>query len=76
MSEKNTAQERNKAIDLALSQIEKQFGKGAIMRLGNDEPLPGVEAISTGSISAGYGSGGRWGAAWPGCGDIRPGILR
>jgi recombination protein RecA len=51
MSEKATAQEKNKAIDLALSQIEKQFGKGAIMRLGNDEPLPGVEAISTGSIS-------------------------
>jgi len=35
MSDKNTTQERNKAIDLALSQIEKQFGKGAIMRLGN-----------------------------------------
>jgi recombination protein RecA len=51
MSEKNTNLEKNKAIDLALSQIEKQFGKGAIMRLGNDEPLPGVEAISTGSIS-------------------------
>jgi len=49
--EKSTAQEKNKAIDLALSQIEKQFGKGAIMRLGNDEALPGVDAISTGSIS-------------------------
>ena len=44
-------QDRDKAIDLALSQIEKQFGKGAIMRLGNDEPLPDVAAISTGSIS-------------------------
>jgi recombination protein RecA len=44
-------QERDKAIDLALSQIEKQFGKGAIMRLGNDEPLPDVAAISTGAIS-------------------------
>jgi recombination protein RecA len=43
--------DREKAIDLALSQIEKQFGKGAIMRLGNDEPLPDVAAISTGSIS-------------------------
>jgi recombination protein RecA len=51
MSEKNPAPEKNKAIDLALSQIEKQFGKGAIMRLGTDEALPGVEAISTGSIS-------------------------
>jgi recombination protein RecA len=43
--------EREKAIDLAVSQIEKQFGKGAIMRLGNDEPLPDVAAIPTGSIS-------------------------
>ena len=40
-----------KALDLALSQIEKQFGKGAIMRLGNDEPLPDVAAIPTGSLS-------------------------
>ena len=40
-----------KALDLALSQIEKQFGKGAIMRLGNDQPLPDVQAIPTGSLS-------------------------
>ena len=43
--------DKEKAIDLALSQIEKQFGKGAIMRLGNDEPLPDVQAIPTGSLS-------------------------
>ncbi len=43
--------EREKAIDLALTQIEKQFGKGAIMRLGNEEPLPDVAAIPTGSLS-------------------------
>jgi len=43
--------ERDKAIDLALSQIEKQFGKGAIMRLGTDEPLPDIAAISTGALS-------------------------
>jgi recombination protein RecA len=43
--------ERDNAIDLALSQIEKQFGKGSIMRLGNDEPLPDVAAIPTGSLS-------------------------
>ncbi|HET6421515.1 MAG TPA: recombinase RecA [Geobacteraceae bacterium] len=43
--------ERDKAIDLAVSQIEKQFGKGSIMRLGNDEPLPDIAAIPTGSIS-------------------------
>ncbi|MDA8427897.1 MAG: DNA recombination/repair protein RecA, partial [Geobacteraceae bacterium] len=51
MAEKDSTPEKNKAIELALSQIEKQFGKGAIMRLGTDEALPGVEAISTGSIS-------------------------
>jgi recombination protein RecA len=43
--------ERDKAIDLAVSQIEKQFGKGAIMRLGNDEPLPDIASIPTGSLS-------------------------
>jgi recombination protein RecA len=43
--------DKEKAIDLALSQIEKQFGKGAIMRLGNDEPLPDVASIPTGSLS-------------------------
>jgi len=51
MPENNSFPEKNKAIELALSQIEKQFGRGAIMRLGNDDVLPGVEAIPTGSIS-------------------------
>ncbi len=42
---------RNKAIEMALTQIEKQFGKGSIMRLG-DRPEPvGLQTISTGSIS-------------------------
>ena len=40
-----------KALDLAMSQIEKQFGKGAIMRLGNEDALPDVAAIPTGSLS-------------------------
>ncbi|GAM08699.1 protein RecA [Geobacter sp. OR-1] len=43
--------DREKAIELALTQIEKQFGKGAIMRLGNEEALPDVAAISTGALS-------------------------
>jgi len=42
--------EKKKALDLALSQIEKQFGKGSIMRLGADEAGEGVEAIPTGSM--------------------------
>jgi recombination protein RecA len=44
--------EKEKAIELAVSAIEKQFGKGAVMRLGNDEhPVQDVQAISTGSVS-------------------------
>ncbi|MDR0311389.1 MAG: recombinase RecA [Acidobacteriota bacterium] len=51
---------RNKAIDMALSQIEKQFGKGAIMRLGDRTDTAGIQAISTGCISfdAALGVGG------------------
>src|SRR5260370_1012231 len=52
--------EKNKAIDLALAQIEKQFGKGSIMRLGNKEAIVPISVISTGSISfdAALGVGG------------------
>jgi recombination protein RecA len=52
--------EKNKAIDLALSQIEKQFGKGSIMRLGSKEAIVPIAVISTGSISfdAALGVGG------------------
>ena len=51
---------RNKAIDIALAQIEKQFGKGSIMRLGDRTDTAGVQAISTGCISfdAALGVGG------------------
>jgi recombination protein RecA len=42
---------KNRTIELAMGQIEKQFGKGSIMRLGEDFVLPDVQAISTGSIS-------------------------
>jgi recombination protein RecA len=44
--------EKEKAIELAVSSIEKAFGKGSIMRLGNEEALvKDVQAISTGSVS-------------------------
>jgi recombination protein RecA len=52
----DTKSERLKAIDGTLSQIEKQFGKGAIMRLGQRETLA-LEAISTGSISVDHAIG-------------------
>jgi len=48
--EQNKTDNKKKALDLALTQIEKQFGKGAIMRLGADTRLD-VEALSTGIIS-------------------------
>jgi recombination protein RecA len=54
------ADERTKAIDLALSQIEKQFGKGSIMRLGSKEAIVPISVIPTGAISfdAALGVGG------------------
>jgi recombination protein RecA len=42
---------KKKALAAALSQIEKQFGKGSVMRMGDEGALPGVEAISTGSLA-------------------------
>ena len=53
------ADERSKSIELAVSQIEKQFGKGSIMRLGSKEIVP-ISIISTGAISfdAALGVGG------------------
>ena len=54
------ADDKAKAIDLAVSQIEKQFGKGSIMRLGSKDAILPISVISTGSISfdAALGVGG------------------
>jgi recombination protein RecA len=49
--------ERTKALDIAVGQIEKQFGKGSIMRLGQKGGVLPVEAISTGAISIDYALG-------------------
>ena len=49
--------ERLKAIEMAVGQIEKQFGKGAIMRLGQKGGIQPADAISTGSISIDYALG-------------------
>ena len=43
-------QEKSKALEAALSQIEKQFGKGSIMKLGEFQAV-NVEAIPTGALS-------------------------
>ena len=52
--------DRSRALDLALGQIEKQFGKGSILRLGSKDAIVPVSVISTGSISldAALGVGG------------------
>ncbi len=50
MDEKKNNQ-KHKAIDLAISQIDKEFGKGSIMWLGEGVHMEGIEAISTGALS-------------------------
>jgi recombination protein RecA len=54
------ADDRNKAIEAALSALDKQFGKGSVMRLGSKEAVVPISVISTGSISfdAALGVGG------------------
>nr|WP_320411770.1 recombinase RecA [Candidatus Hakubella thermalkaliphila] len=43
--------DKEKALEIALLQIERQYGKGSIMRLGREGPLQNIEAVSTGSIA-------------------------
>ena len=52
--------EKTRALDLAVSQIEKEFGKGSIMRLGGDHNFPLIECIPSGStaLDAALGIGG------------------
>ena len=54
------SKEKTRALDLAISQIEKEFGKGSIMRLGGDHYFPLIECIPSGSIAldAALGIGG------------------
>ena len=42
--------EKNKSLDAAISQIDQNFGKGSVMRLGQQQALD-IEAVSTGSLS-------------------------
>ena len=45
-----TRAEKAKALQAALSQIEKQFGKGSIMRMGENDVAPDIQVVSTGSL--------------------------
>ena len=56
-AEDRNDRERLKAIEMAVGQIEKQFGKGSIMRLGQKDAVNAVPAISTGSVSLDYALG-------------------
>ena len=49
--------DREKALEAALAQIQKQFGKGAVMKLGDDDAKLNIEAISTGSMSLDLATG-------------------
>jgi recombination protein RecA len=55
--DRDEQKERTKALDLAVGQIEKQFGKGSIMRLGQKGGILPIETISTGAISIDYALG-------------------
>ena len=57
MTDERRDRERSKAIEMAVGQIEKQFGKGSIMRLGQRNAIASILTISTGSISLDYALG-------------------
>ena len=50
-------EDKNKALDAALSQIHKQYGQGSIMKLGSEDARMNVEAISTGCVSLDIATG-------------------
>jgi len=54
---KETNKEKIKALEMAISQIEKNFGKGSIMRLGEGTVAEGIQAISTGSLTLDIATG-------------------
>lgn len=66
--------DKEKALETALAQIEKQFGKGAVMRLGQNEAMQ-VDVIPTGSLSLDLALGIGGLAQRPCGGDLWPGNL-
>ena len=66
---------KQKALDAALSQIERQFGKGAIMKMG-EQPREAIPAISTGSLGLDIRPWYWWPADGPYRGNLRSGKLR
>ena len=67
--------DKTKALDAALSQIERAFGKGSIMRLGKNQKAVEIETIPTGSLGPRHRARRRRPAARPRDRDLRPGIV-
>ena len=57
MTNSKNETEKSKALDIAVSQLEKQFGRGTLVRLGDDSMVQGIKAISTGSLSLDIATG-------------------
>ncbi len=57
MATKEMNKDKLKALEMAISQIEKNFGKGSIMRLGEESAVEGVQAIPTGSLTLDIATG-------------------
>ena len=68
--------EKEKALELAISQIEKRFGKGSVMKLGEGMPHAAGGSYSYRFAGIGPGFGGGWYSPGTGYRNIRSGILR
>lgn len=68
--------DKNKALDAALKQIEKDFGKGSIMRLGDASDKMNIEVIPTGALSLDIALGVGGHSPGPDHRDLWAGILR
>lgn len=75
MSVNTNKTEKDKALEAAMAQIQKQFGKGAIMKLGDESAQMNIDAISSGSISLVSRPASRR-AKRQNCRDLRTGIFR
>ena len=75
MISRRAGDDRTRALDAAISQIERAFGKGSVMRLGAAEQAQEIETVSTGSLGPRYRAGRRRPAAWPDHRDLRAGEL-
>ena len=68
-------EKRQKMLDLAISQITKEFGKGAIMKLGAEGVIIDIPSISTGCLSLDLATGVGGNAPWTDCGNFWNGVF-